>query len=81
MRHLGEKETIDIAIPEGQSSIAVVFVESYLTTPHICIVETDGPIDTPANVTTIGCDINAINSKTNPVANTDGRTMKLSICK
>lgn len=79
MKHLGEKEQIDIVIPKGESTIAVEFSESYSVPPTVNIDETDGAVDVPASVTTVGCVINAINSKADINTNTDGRIIKLSI--
>ncbi len=79
MKHLGEKETIDVVIAPGQSTKAVLFQETYLVPPCVCIVETNGAVSKAENVTINGCDINAINSKADATANTDGRTVKLSI--
>ena len=81
MKYLGEKEIVDVTIDSGQSTKSVVFVETYLVAPCVCIVETNGNIAEAANVTVTGCDINAINSKSDPSANTDGRVVKLSICE
>ena len=81
MKHLGEKEIINVIITEGQSTISVVFVETYSEVPSVHIIETDGAISEAANITVSGCDINAINSKVDPSANTGGRTVKLSSCK
>ena len=80
MKYLGEKEVINVTIDSGQSTKAIVVVETYLEPPSIFIVETNGAVSEPTNVTITGCDINAINSKVDPTANTDGRVLKLSIC-
>lgn len=81
MKHLEEKEVIEVTISEGQSNKAVVFVETYSEIPCIHIVETDGAVSEAANITVTGCDINAINSKSDTTANTDGRVVKISVCK
>lgn len=79
MRHVGEKETINGTISANNSVAAIVFSESYTTPPSVYITETDGALSEPSNITITGCDINAIESKNNPVANEDGREFKLSI--
>ena len=79
MKHLGEKEQIDITINSGQSTKAVVFAKTYTEIPKVLIIGTSGAVDVPASVTITGCNINAINSKTDTKANTNGRTIKLSI--
>ncbi len=79
MRHLGEKETISVTIDGGQSTKSVVFVEAYSVAPKVLITETNGSVNAATNVTILGCDIGAINSKVDAKANTDGRVVKLSI--
>lgn len=79
MKHLGEKEIVNVVIDEGQSSKSIVFVETYSEVPKVLIIETNGAVGVAINVTKTGCDIKAIDSKKDTKANTSGRTIKLSI--
>jgi len=81
MKHLGEKEKINVTITEGQSSKSIVFVETYSEIPKVLIIGTNGAIAAATNVTRTGCDIKAITSKADTKANTEGRTLTLSIIK
>ena len=81
MKHLKEKEKINVTIAEGQSTATIVFSESYLVPPSVYITETNGALEEPFNITITGCDISAIESKSNPVENINGRVFKFSITK
>lgn len=71
MKFVGEKERIDFTIDNGQITKSIVFVKTYLETPIVKVLECDGSLNNPDNVTLLGCDIIAID--------TNGRTGKLII--
>ena len=66
MDFVGEKERIDFTIVNGVTTKAIVFVKTYLETPIVKVLECDGSLNNPANVTLIGCAVVA--------PDTNGRT-------
>ena len=71
MEFVGEKERIDFTIDVSQTTKAVVFVKTYTEEPNVKVLEADGSLNDPENITLLGCDVVA--------PDTDGRTGKLII--
>lgn len=71
MEFIGEKERIDFVIDSGQTTKSVVFLKTYIEIPCVKVLECEGPLNNPDNITLVGCDIIA--------TDTNGRTGKLII--
>lgn len=71
MKFVGEKERIDFTIDEGQTTKPIVFVKNYFDIPSVKVLKCDGSLNNPGNITLVGCDIVAPDTK--------GRTGRLII--
>lgn len=63
MKFVGEKERIDFTIDNEQTTKSVVFVKSYLEIPRVKVLKCDGSLNNPENITLVGCDIVAPDTK------------------